>query len=183
MTGVNFFTPFFGTSASAPHAAAVAVLLKDVDPGLGPAGIARILRETSLERGDPGFDTTWGFGLIDAFAAAKRAGQVGNSHLFWVCLPTKKGIQLVVPEFLIPARSRSASTSGAATDEGRLRALTLAAASTGRGRHRSISVATSAPQTVTARMAPPCDTSTCSGDDTQQKSRAPASAITPVPRP
>ena len=102
VTGVNFFTPFFGTSASAPHAAAVAVLLKDVDPGLRPAGIARILRETSLERGEPGFDTTWGFGLIDAFAAARRAGQVGNLPLFWVCLPTKKGIQLVVPEFLIP---------------------------------------------------------------------------------
>ena len=26
-------------------------------------------------RSAPGFDTTWGFGLIDAFAAAKRAGQ------------------------------------------------------------------------------------------------------------
>jgi Subtilase family len=102
VTGVNFFTPFFGTSASAPHAAAVAVLLKDVDPGLNPAGIARILRETSLERGTPGFDATWGFGLIDAFAAAKRAGQVGNSPLFFVCLPTRRGIQLVTPEFLIP---------------------------------------------------------------------------------
>jgi subtilisin family serine protease len=103
VTGVNFFTPFFGTSASAPHAAAVAVLLKDVDPGLNPGGIARILRETALERGTPGFDTTWGFGLIDAYAAAKRAGQVGNSPLYWVCLPTKRGIQLLVPEFLIPA--------------------------------------------------------------------------------
>ncbi|MEO5822040.1 MAG: S8 family serine peptidase [Vicinamibacteraceae bacterium] len=103
VTGVNFVTPFFGTSASAPHAAAVAVLLKDVNPGLNPAGIARILRETSLERGTPGFDTTWGFGLIDAYAAAKRAGQVGNSPLYFVCLPTRRGIQLVVPEFLIPA--------------------------------------------------------------------------------
>jgi len=32
-------------------------------------------------------------------------------------------------------------------------------------------------------IAPPCEISTCSGDDTQQKRRAPASAITPVPSP
>ena len=121
MTGVNFFTPFYGTSASAPHAAAVAVLLKDVDPGLGPAGIARILRETSLERGDPGFDTTWGFGLIDAFAAAKRAGQVGNSPLFWVCLPTKTGH---------PAGGAGVPDPGVARARPRLRALRLASART-----------------------------------------------------
>ena len=102
VTGVNFVTPFFGTSASAPHAAAIAGLLKDVDPGLGPAGVARILRETALERGAPGFDPIWGFGLIDGFAAAKRAGQVGNSPLFWVCLPRRRPVQLVVPEFLVP---------------------------------------------------------------------------------
>jgi len=102
VTGVNFVNPFFGTSASAPHAAAIAGLLKDVDPGLGPAGVARILRETAEERGTPGFDFTWGFGYIDAFSAAKRAGQVGNSPLFWVCLPGRRPLQLVVPEFLVP---------------------------------------------------------------------------------
>jgi len=102
VTGVNFVNPFFGTSASAPHAAAIAGLLKDVDPGLVPAGVARILRETAEERGTPGFDFTWGFGYIDAFSAAKRAGQVGNSPLFWVCLPGRRPLQLVVPEFLVP---------------------------------------------------------------------------------
>jgi hypothetical protein len=102
VTGVNFVNPFFGTSAAAPHAAAVAGLLKDVDPGLKAAKIKEILRETALERGDPGFDSTWGHGLIDAFAAAKRAGQVGNSPLYFMCIPTRHPIQIVTPWLLVP---------------------------------------------------------------------------------
>jgi hypothetical protein len=58
---------------------------------------------TSRERGAPGFEPVWGFGLIDAYAAAQRACQVGNSPLYWVCLPGRRNIQLIVPEFLIPA--------------------------------------------------------------------------------
>ena len=102
VTGVNFVTPFFGTSASAPHAAAIAALLIDVDGGLGPRGVARVLRETARERGEPGFDTTWGFGLVDAYAAAWRAGQVGRSPLYWLCLPGKRPVQVVAPRFLVP---------------------------------------------------------------------------------
>lgn len=74
---------FFGTSASAPHAAAVAALMRDVDPALTPATITTLLQETAidiLERetlqfGGPrvpigeGYDNDSGSGLIDANAA------------------------------------------------------------------------------------------------------------------
>ena len=98
-------------------------VLRDLGVGAARGGASRCCSRTSIRASarpasrasfarrrwiaaTPGFDTTWGFGLIDAFAAAKRAGQVGNSPLFWVCLPTRQGIQLVVPEFLIPAVAR-----------------------------------------------------------------------------
>lgn len=97
VTGVDFVNPFFGTSAAAPHAGAVAALVKDVDPSTSPADMRRILTQTSLDRGDPGFDLTWGNGLLDAEAAARRAGQVGNSNLFFVCAPIFN-LPAVVPE-------------------------------------------------------------------------------------
>jgi subtilisin family serine protease len=102
VTGVNFFTPFFGTSASAPHAAAIAALLKDVDGGLEATGAAKVLRETALERGEQGFDAVWGYGLLDALAATRRAGQVGNSGLYFMCIPGRHPIQVVVPGSLVP---------------------------------------------------------------------------------
>jgi hypothetical protein len=103
VTGVNFVNPFFGTSASAPHAAAIAGLLKDVDGSLDPGDAINVLRETALERGDPGFDSIWGHGFIDAFAAARRAGQVGNSPLYFMCIPGNHPVQIVAPGVMVPA--------------------------------------------------------------------------------
>ena len=102
VTGVNFFTPFFGTSASAPHAAAIAALLKDVDDDLEASSAAKVLRETSLERGDEGFDPIWGHGLLDALGATRRAGQVRNSGFYFMCVPGRHPIQVVVPGPLVP---------------------------------------------------------------------------------
>ncbi|WP_228060977.1 S8 family serine peptidase [Coleofasciculus sp. LEGE 07092] len=60
------FPNFFGTSAAAPHAAAVAALMLDAAPGTSPAEIYDILEKTAIDMGEPGFDFDSGFGLIQA---------------------------------------------------------------------------------------------------------------------
>jgi len=63
------FSPFFGTSAAAPHIAALAALLLDADPTLTPAEILLTLQSTATDLGTAGFDNTFGAGLANALAA------------------------------------------------------------------------------------------------------------------
>ncbi len=67
---------FFGTSASAPHAAGVAALITDRNPSFGPDAIYSVLKGTAVDMDEPatagfdtGFDFGTGFGLIQADAA------------------------------------------------------------------------------------------------------------------
>jgi subtilisin family serine protease len=70
---------FFGTSAAAPHAAAVAALMLEVDPNLTVNKLYSFLKKTAIDMNDPatpgfdtGFDFGTGHGLIDAVKAIKR---------------------------------------------------------------------------------------------------------------
>jgi Subtilase family len=68
-TDGNGFPNFFGTSAAAPHAAAVAALLRQRRPSITPAELHATLTTTAIDMGTPGFDSDSGFGLIQADAA------------------------------------------------------------------------------------------------------------------
>ena len=59
-TGVPGFAPFFGTSAAAPHVAAVAALMLERNPFLTPAEIRGTLTQTAIDIAAPGFDPVAG---------------------------------------------------------------------------------------------------------------------------
>lgn len=58
-----------GTSAAAPHAAAVAAIVLQNDPSLTPPEIYAILESSADDMGSLGFDFASGYGLIDTFRA------------------------------------------------------------------------------------------------------------------
>ena len=70
------FPNFFGTSASAPHAAAVAALMLDAAPDTSPEDIYKALERTAIDMDDPstpGFDQGFDFASGNGFIQAKEA--------------------------------------------------------------------------------------------------------------
>ncbi|MEU0790819.1 S8 family serine peptidase [Amycolatopsis sp. NPDC005961] len=63
-TSVTGFSPFFGTSAAAPHAAAIASLVLSGNPGLPPSEVREALINTAIDIETPGRDNVTGSGVI-----------------------------------------------------------------------------------------------------------------------
>ena len=72
-TATPGFTPFFGTSAAAPHAAGIAALVKSAAPSLTGAQIRSILTSTTLDNMAPGIDRDSGYGILSATKAVAAA--------------------------------------------------------------------------------------------------------------
>ncbi len=58
-----------GTSMATPHVAGLAALILSRNPTLSPTRVREIIQNTAADLGAPGYDTTYGYGRIDAYAA------------------------------------------------------------------------------------------------------------------
>lgn len=72
---INFdsFAFYQGTSMAAPHVAGVAGLILATNPALTPDQVEAVLTSTATDLGTPGRDTSFGEGLVNAFAAVQQA--------------------------------------------------------------------------------------------------------------
>ncbi|MEP6673729.1 MAG: S8 family serine peptidase [Ferruginibacter sp.] len=61
--------PFYGTSAAAPHAGAIAALLKAANPAMTATQIRTFLTTTALDIESVGNDINSGYGIVQAFQA------------------------------------------------------------------------------------------------------------------
>ncbi len=76
----QFHSPFCGTSASAPHVAGVAALLRSAFATASPSEIRAGLEDGAVDVGAPGFEDRGGFGRVDAERAAELLlVQVGST--------------------------------------------------------------------------------------------------------
>src|SRR5207248_2895546 len=68
------FNRFYGTSAAAPHAAAIAALVKSANLSLTPAQIRTALSSTAIDIEAAGVDRDSGVGIVMAFEAVRSVG-------------------------------------------------------------------------------------------------------------
>ena len=68
-TNVSGYARYDGTSMAAPHAAGVAAVIWSAAPGKSNAQIRSALNATAQDLGAAGRDNSFGFGLVQAFAA------------------------------------------------------------------------------------------------------------------
>jgi serine protease len=69
---------FNGTSAAVPNVVGVASLVWSINPNLTAEQIRSILAETACDLGTPGYDTTSGYGLVNADKAIRRSMAVAR---------------------------------------------------------------------------------------------------------
>ena len=82
VTGVgNFPSPFYGTSAAAPHAGAIAALLKSANPSFTNAQIRAAMVTSAIDIEAAGVDRDSGAGIVMAYNAFQALGVEGTANI------------------------------------------------------------------------------------------------------
>jgi subtilisin family serine protease len=99
----GFFSsnPFFGTSAAAPHVAAIAALLWSFKPALTSGQVVQTLTQPAVDLGAPGFDITFGFGRVGAILALSNSVAVTTLTSLSTRGLVQTGDQVLIGGFII----------------------------------------------------------------------------------
>ncbi|WP_127575394.1 S8 family peptidase [Paenibacillus barengoltzii] len=79
----NQYAALSGTSMASPHVAALAALIRSVNPDLKNTEVMDIIRKNVIDLGDKGRDKYYGYGQIDVYAALQAAGGSAAPLQFW----------------------------------------------------------------------------------------------------
>jgi hypothetical protein len=116
VTSMASFSPFFGTSAAAPHVAAIAALLMDFDQqdgqrDLSPTQIVDVLRIAAVDLGEVGIDPIFGYGKVNAV----RVIETGDA--LQVMTPQAPRGSIVLPaDDMVVAPGSAVAFQGVCTD-------------------------------------------------------------------
>lgn len=81
ITSTPGYSRFYGTSAAAPNAAAIAALAWEAKPSATPLEIENALGATAIDIDAPGYDTVTGAGVVMAPGTLANLGATAKSHL------------------------------------------------------------------------------------------------------
>ena len=81
MTAAPGFNPFYGTSAAAPHAAAIAALVKQAFPTMTNVQIRTALGSAAIDIEAPGWDRVTGKGIAMAYETLQFLGAVPSANV------------------------------------------------------------------------------------------------------
>ncbi len=75
--GPTGYTRRCGTSFSAPFVAGAAAIIRSLDPGISAEQVRLVLLHTAVDHGEPGWDPSYGYGVLDIAAAVAAARDRG----------------------------------------------------------------------------------------------------------
>ena len=79
----NQYAALSGTSMASPHTAALAAMIRSVNPKLTNEQIMQLIRTTAADLGDRGHDRYYGYGQIDVGRAVEAARTSDQSIIKW----------------------------------------------------------------------------------------------------